>query len=226
MRPGRRVLTITAAISLATTSACAPDPPSAVVGVVVVSCDPGVENGSGMVIAPGLALTSAHVLAGAREITVTSRDRDGERRTDGTIVAFDPEMDLAYVAFAEFPVRPLEVGSAHLDPDDHGMAYVVRHGEVVEVPVRVTRRVQINTEDIYVQGETTRPGFELAAAIEPGDSGGAVVIDGLVAGVLWARSNRFPGRAYAIDAVRASDRIDRQLASGELGDDVDLARCH
>ena len=47
-------------------TACAPDPPSAVVGIVVNACDPAEETGSGMIVAPGLVLTSAHVVAGAR----------------------------------------------------------------------------------------------------------------------------------------------------------------
>lgn len=206
----------------ATAVACAPDPPSAVVGLVVDSCDPGVEIGSGMVVAPGLVLTSAHVVAGADGITIDQ----GGRSSAGEIVAFDPEMDLAYVAFDGVPTRPLPVGSDHIQPDDQGVAYVVRDGVIVELSVRVRRRVQLRTEDIYVQGETMRPGIELDAEIAPGDSGGAVVIDGRIVGVIWARSNRFDRRAYAIDAVRAADLIEQQRATGRIGDDIDVTRCH
>jgi len=209
------------ALSLATVG-CAPDPPSAVVGLVVDSCDPGIELGSGMVVAPGLALTSAHVVAGADGITV----EQGGRSSIGTVVAFDPEMDLAYVSFDGVPIRIPEVGSEHVEPGDAGVAYVVRDREVVQVPVNVRRRIRIRTEDIYVDGETLRPGFELDADIEGGDSGGAVMIDGKLVGVVWARSNRFDDRAYAIDAVRAADLIERQRTSGRLGPDVDVTRCH
>jgi S1-C subfamily serine protease len=212
-----------AAVSLVVVgTACAPDPPSAVVGIVVDSCDPGLEHGSGMVVGPGLALTAAHVVAGADEIEV----RQGDRTALAEVVGFDPEMDLAYLTFMAGPTTPIEVASDHVDPNDRGIAYVVRDGEVVEVPVRIRRRVQIRTEDIYIQGETTRPGFELDAAIESGDSGAAVVVDGKLAGVIWARSNKFDRRAYAIDATRAAARVDEQRATGRLGDDVDIARCH
>lgn len=203
-------------------TACAPDPPTAVVGLTVDSCDPGIEVGSGMIVAPGLALTSAHVVAGGEAITVEQRGRE----STGRIVAFDPEMDLAYVEFDAVPTRLPDVDSDHVEPGDTGVAYVVRDHVVVEVPVRVRRRVKIRTEDIYVQGETVRPGFELDAEIEGGDSGGAVMIDGKVVGVVWARSNRFDERAYAIDAVRAGELIEEQLAAGRLGPDVDIARCH
>jgi S1-C subfamily serine protease len=192
------------------------------VGLIVDSCDPGVDNGSGIVIGPGLVLTAAHVLAGARDITV----EQGGAAAEGTVVGFDPNMDLAYVAFDGPPTRTPTVASTHVGADDTGVAYVVRDAEVVGVPVRVRRRIQIRTEDIYIQGETVRPGFELEADIHAGDSGGAVVIGGQVAGVIWARSKRDPHRAYAIDAVRGAELIDEQLTAGTLGDDVDIARCH
>ncbi len=92
--------------------------------------------------------------------------------------------------------------------------------------MRIRRRVNIRTEDIYIEGETLRPGFELDAGIESGDSGGAVMVDGKVVGVIWARSNKYDERAYAIDAVRAADLIDEQRATGRLGPDVDITRCH
>ncbi|MEO6653384.1 MAG: trypsin-like peptidase domain-containing protein [Ilumatobacteraceae bacterium] len=216
-----RISAVVAAAGLVMT-ACAADPPSGVVGLVIDSCDPGEGHGSGMLIAPDVALTSAHVLAGARRIEVIQ----GGRTVDGTVIAFDPEMDLAYVTFDAVPDRPITVESDHVDPGDRGTAYVVRHGEVVEVPVRITRRVRLRTEDIYVQGETLRPGFELEAAIEPGDSGGAVVVDGAVVGVLWARSNQASRRAYAIDAELGADRIERQRATGTIDAGIDITRCH
>jgi S1-C subfamily serine protease len=167
-------------------------------------------------------LTSAHVLAGAQAITV----EQGDFSAAGTIVGFDPNMDLAYVTFDGPPTRTPTAASAHVDAGDTGFAYVVRDGEVVGVPVRVRRRVRIRTEDIYIEGETLRPGFELEADIQSGDSGGAVVIGGRVAGVVWARSRRDAHRAYAIDAVRGAGLIDEQLATGALGDGVDITRCH
>ena len=203
-------------------TACAPDPPSAVIGIVVDSCDPGQEVGSGMIVAPGLALTSAHVVAGADEIVV----RHGDRETIATVSGFDPQMDLAYLTFDAPPTRALVVASDHVEAGDVGTAYVVREGVVVTIPVRVRRRVNIRTEDVYIQGETLRPGFDLDADIGPGDSGGAVVVDGRLAGIIWARSNRFERRAYAIDAVRAGGLISEQRRAGSLGDDVDITRCH
>lgn len=208
--------------SLLVGPACAPDPPSAVIGIVVNSCDPGQEVGSGMLVAPGLALTAAHVVAGADEIIV----HHGEREAVATVTGFDPEMDLAYLTFDAVPTRTMVVDSDHVEAGDTGTAYVVRDGVVVPVPVRIRRRINIRTEDIYIEGETLRPGFDLDAEIESGDSGGAVVVEGRIVGVIWARSNRFDRRAYAIDAVRAAHLISEQRRTARLGDDVDIARCH
>ncbi len=216
---GRTLATMVALVAL---TGCAPDPPSGVIGLVIDSCDPGQDRGSGILIAPDLALTSAHVLAGARSIEI----HHAGRSIEGHIVAFDPEMDLAYVAFDAVPDQPLTVESEHAQANDLATAYVVRRGDVVELPVRIVRRVRLRTEDIYVQGETLRPGFELEASIEPGDSGGAVVVDGRVVGVLWARSNQSSTRAYAIDAGRGSGLIDEQRATGVIGPGIDVTRCH
>lgn len=208
--------------SLLVGTACAPDPPGAVVGIVVDSCGPGQGAGSGMIVAPGLALTAAHVVAGADGIVV----HHGDREAEATVTGFDPEMDLAYLSFDPVPTPVMPVDSSEVEAGDTGTAYVMRDGAVVPVPVTIRRRVDIRTEDIYIQGETLRPGFDLDAEIRSGDSGGAVVVDGQIVGVIWARSNRFDRRAYAIDPVRAGDLIGEQRRTGQLGTDVDIARCH
>ena len=202
--------------------------PHAAVGLQVRGCDPGVTNGSGMFVEVDgfdepLVLTSAHTLRAAREIVVSRGDHTASGA--GTIVAFDPEMDLAYLTVDGLTTfRPLPVGGAEIDEDERGAAYVVRDGERVALPVTLKRSINIRTEDIYVAGETDRPGYELGADIDAGDSGGAVVIDGRVIGVIWARSRENSERAYAIDPVRAGTRTREQLRTGDLGD-VDISRC-
>ena len=77
------------------------DPPSGVVGLAASGRSTGEAHGSGIVVAPGLALTAAHVVKGAKEIDVMN----GARSTTATIVAFDPEMDLAYIRPGREPRR-------------------------------------------------------------------------------------------------------------------------
>jgi S1-C subfamily serine protease len=215
------------ALLLAVGAGCAPDPPSAAGGVLAAGCRNRTGTGSGIFVRvegadQPLFLTSAHVVKGATEITVTRRGATGV----GTVVAFDPEMDLAYLRVSGLTSRhPATIDSSDVEEGDDGVAYLARDGQVVALPLTIRRRVQIRTENIYVEGETLRPGFELRADIDPGDSGGAVVVDGKVIGVVWARSNRSPTRAYAIDPVRAGDLVRRQLRTGEIDDTIDLTRC-
>ena len=52
------------------------------------------------------------------------------------------------------------------------------------------------------------------------------LVDGKVVAVISLSSTKYEARAYAIDAVRAADLIEEQRASGRLGPDVDITRCH
>lgn len=207
---------------------CAPDPPHAIVGLQVNACDPGLEAGSGALIAPGVVLTAAHVVAGAESITI---EQPGGATGVGEIVGFDPINDLAYVAVDGFVASTLSEASQRAASGDTGTAYVVRDGKVIALPIEIVRPVNIRTEDIYVDEMTSRPGYELRAEIERGDSGAAVVIDGHVVGIIWARSNLAAQRAYAIDVISGSAAIRRQLDTGVIREDtagnpIDLARCY
>jgi S1-C subfamily serine protease len=219
----RRLVALAA--SLLAGGACAPDLPDGVVGLTHTGCPPETSNGSGIVIEPGLVLTAAHVVKGADEIAVAN----GDRTTTATIVAFDPELDLAMLRVAD-PLGPATPLADRDDVDEadvegrRGVAYVVRDAVVQTISVTVRRRINLRTEDIYIDGEYDRPAWELDADTRAGDSGGAVVIDGRVIGVLSLASNRFESRAYAIDPIRGSATIRSQLAAGDLGD-VDLTRC-
>ena len=190
-------------------------------GLSVAGCPPGEAHGTGTIVAPGLVLTSAHVVKGANEIGVTN----GDWSTTGTVVGFDPNMDLAYVRLDSGSAQALDLDGSHVERGDAGSAYVFRDGSVDVIPVRIRRPVRIHTEDIYIEGDTYRPGYELDADIRAGDSGGPVIVNGDVVGVLWARSSKFEDRAYAIDPVAAGDLIREQLQSGEIASNIDLSRC-
>ena len=228
-RPRSLGVVVTVAFSWASGLACEPESPSAIVGLSVKACDTGLESGSGAFVAPGVVLTAAHVVAGARTITV---ERPGSDRTmNGQIIGFDPINDLAYIKVDDRSYQHLEVASSAATSGDTGIAYVVRKGAVVALPIEVARPVNIRTEDIYIDTMTNRPGLELVADINAGDSGGVVIVDGKVVGVIWARSNVAADRAYAMDIVAGSAAVDEQLATGVIGDDstgtaIDLARCY
>ena len=210
-----------AIVVVAAAAGCAADPPSGVVGLTVTGCATGAAHGSGIVVAPGLVLTAAHVVKGAHEIAVTN----GARSATASVVAFDPDMDLAYVRVDGDLGAVSSLAARDVDRGERGVAYVFRDGHATTLPVTVRRPVRIETEDIYIESETSRPGFELDADIQSGDSGGPVMVDGEVIGVLWARSSKFDRRAYAIDPVAAGGRVREQLRTGVIDATIDLGRC-
>lgn len=214
MGPATRSLTATLGLVAAASVGCAPDPPVAAVAVTVDGrCRNVTEHGAGILLDNGLILTSAHVVGGASEIST----RMGGDDSTATIVAFDADNDLAYLKPAKANEHGWQLATAdQLDEISRGSAasvYVVRDGEMTRLDATIVRRVEIDTEDIYIDVDVTRPGWEIRYPIESGDSGGAVTVNGAVIGVVWAKSRVAADRAYAIDPVLGGDLIRRQLAT-------------
>ena len=104
-----------------------------------------------------------------------------------TIVAFDPTNDLAIVEVDErhrsvVPLAALSLQSSSLPIT--GTIGVVRDEKVIRLPVTLRRSVKITTEDIYLDNNVIRPGFELEGDIIRGDSGAVIVVDGKGVGVI------------------------------------------
>lgn len=196
---------------------------SSVLDVRATGCGALTSFGTATLVRDGRAVTAAHVVAGADEVHVI--DRSGvEHRVD--VVSFDPDLDVAVLSTPPDLGTPIEIAADAARAGERGVVAFTRRvdGEVVTrvIDVEVIRHVNIDTTDIYLDADVTRPGFEIEAAIDPGDSGGVVVIDGRAAGIIWARSNARLERAWAVDipdAVRDED----QLAA--MDDAVDTGPC-
>jgi S1-C subfamily serine protease len=81
---------------------------------------------------------------------------------------------------------------------------VVRRDRVVALPAHVRRSISARIRTPDGRRVVRRPALELAADIAPGDSGAPVVtLDGRVAGVVFAQSNRRAHTAYAVSALAA-----------------------
>lgn len=169
-----------------------------------LACD-RVQEGTGFVVAPGLVVTNAHVVAGVERVAVTTGD--GTRHATQP-VAFDPDRDLAVLRVPQLARAPLERGTGHVD--DRGSVFGhPAGGPLRESPMRIAQQIVARGTNIQRDSATEREVFVLAAVTEPGDSGAPVVrTDGVVVGVLFAFEPGQLATAYALtgselDAVLA-----------------------
>jgi S1-C subfamily serine protease len=147
------------------------------------------ELATGVATGDGRVLTVAHALAGGHAVRVAGRPARVLRR--------DPRLDLALLDVPGLRAPPLRLGG-----DDRGVRLVVlRGGRPQRIAGSIRRRVRVLWHDQPGDPPQPRPGLELAAAIDPGDSG-APVLDGRgrLLGVLYARSDEPAGTAWAVDA--------------------------
>ncbi len=198
--------------------------PQAVVDAVVpstvkvqgVACR-RIQEGSGFVVAPGLVVTNAHVVAGEPESLV--QRSDGSQVT-ATVVAFDPARDLAVLSAPDLDRPALPRSRAEVGD----VGAVFGHpagGPLRAAPFQVGRAVTATGTDIYDQNRIEREVLILSSALQPGDSGGALVApDGSVVGVAFAIAPDRPGVAYALDLTE----LDAVL-SGDLSRPVDTGPC-
>jgi S1-C subfamily serine protease len=167
------------------------------VRVEASGCTPTVRNGVATAIGDGLLVTVAHVVAGAETVEVV--DAVG-RRSAAEVVTFDPLLDIAALRTTSEVAVPVTIRPERAAADERGSVVVAGGDDRLEpVDVTVLRRATIETTDIYRDTDVTRPGFEIEASIEPGDSGAAVHLAGGVVGIVWARSTVDPEHAWAID---------------------------
>jgi S1-C subfamily serine protease len=155
-------------------------------------------SGSGFTPAPDIIVTNAHVVAGVDRPSVLRND--GERLR-ATVVVFDSDRDLAVLRVPGFGRSALPVDDAEIG--DEGAVYGHPRGseDLVISPARVETRVNAQGLDLYGESAIRREVLVLAAALEPGDSGGAVVdTSGSVIGVAFAIAPDQPATAYALSS--------------------------
>jgi S1-C subfamily serine protease len=163
------------------------------------------QEGSGFVVAPGLVVTNAHVVAGIAGPMV--QDASGTHQT--SVVLFDPSYDLAVMRVQGLSERPLP-----LDPNQvaRGVQAAVlgypNGGPFTAVPAGVLAEFEAQGRDIYGQGLTLRNVYEIQAAVRPGNSGGPLVQpDGDVIGVVFSRSTTDGDIGYALTSPDVRSRV-------------------
>lgn len=173
------------------------------------------QDGSGALLADDLVVTNAHVVAGAEDVVV-ERHPDGEP-VAATVVAFDPNRDLAVLSVPGLARAPLRLGDAV--QGDVGAVFGHPGGGPLELsPYAVGEEVTATGRDIYGRSTTRRQVFFLAAELRPGDSGGALVnATGDVVGVAFAIAPDDPNVAYALTIEEVQAVLQGPLAPTAAG---------
>ncbi len=184
------------------------------VQIVAQGCGNVIVEGSGFVVAPGLVVTNAHVVAGSSNIT----EYDGVQSEPATPVLFDPNYDLAVLRVPDLTVPPLALDSQFVG---RGTKAVVLGfpGGVSQLNAQragVLLRFDPESPNIYDTSSTQRQIYELQALVRPGNSGGPLVEpDGEVIGVVFSRDSTNTEIGFALASPGVLQRV--RLAEGRPG---------
>lgn len=180
----------------------------------------GLVTGSGFVAGEGLVATNAHVVAGIKRPVVI----DDNGRHQSQVVLINPELDFAVLRTTKLAGPALHLAT---EPISRGTsAAVVGYpggGGYTTASGVVLARYDARGRNIYDTKITIRNIYEIQADVEPGNSGGPLVLsDGRVAGVVFARAVSNEGYGYALTAASIASDLTKASA---LREPVSSGRC-
>lgn len=164
-------------------------------------------SGSGWVASAERVVTNAHVVAGAQDITV--QVAGSTTKLDATVVAFEPNLDLAVLLVPGLSAQPLARSAALPATTEVAVAGFPGGGPYTVVAGRVRGTIDAAGHDIYGTGDVVREVYSLRTTVQPGNSGGPLLTtEGAVAGTIFARSVADPSTGYALTGAQQSAFID------------------
>lgn len=185
------------------------------VQIVSVGCGNVVVEGSGFVVAPGLVVTNAHVVAGSDDIV----EYDGVQSERATPILFDPDFDLAVLRVPDLTVPPLKLDSSYVGRGTKGvvLGYPDGQASLDAQPAGVLMRFDPESPNIYDTATTQRQIYELQALVRPGNSGGPLIEpNGEVIGVVFSRDSNDSHIGFALASPGVLQRV--QEAEARPGD--------
>ncbi|MEL6981882.1 MAG: serine protease [Actinomycetota bacterium] len=164
------------------------------------------QRATGAAIGPELVATVAHSLDGVRHIEM--RGPDG-RSQSAEVVYLDPAKDIALLR----PDRPLSEYLTMIEPEGPGPVGVIRYDDTEQRP-RIDQGDILELVSVTLDGEGRRDAARLAATIEPGDSGAAVIDDdGAMVAMVFATA-RSGDVGWAVSAVEVQAAVDALARRG------------
>jgi S1-C subfamily serine protease len=173
----------------------------------------GIVEGSGFVVANGMVVTNAHVIAGITTPYVV--DSNGTRTA--VAVWFNPDLDLAVLRTTKLAGKPLQLNGA--EESKGTPAAVLGYpggGRFSAKPAAILDQFTATGRNIYDEGDVRRDVYEVRAEIIPGNSGGPLIAkDGTVIGVVFAESTTYDKVGYTLTTKAASSDIAKAVARNQ-----------
>jgi S1-C subfamily serine protease len=154
------------------------------------------QSGTGFVVANDRVVTNAHVVAGVSQPVIEAPNGEA---LQGSIVYFDPEMDLAVILVPGLSAAPLALATTLPAGSDAAVEGYPYGGPFTAGGASVVSVATAQVPDIYGANTTQREVYTLAADVREGNSGGPVLtVNGAVAGVVFARNANTANVGYAL----------------------------
>ncbi len=195
-----------------------------VVRVYGLACGLGVE-GSGWVVAPGLVVTNAHVVAGERRTQIQVRGVGPDLAAE--VVGFDVHNDIAVLRVPSLALPRLRFAQRSASGTAAAILGYPLDGAFNVQPGRLGQTESVHTQNAYGDGHVLRSITPLRGRIRPGNSGGPVIdSEGRVMATVFAaitgtgRPGGFaiPNRLVAAAVRAARGRQLRPVATGRCAE--------
>ncbi|MDH6180656.1 S1-C subfamily serine protease [Microbacteriaceae bacterium SG_E_30_P1] len=178
------------------------------------------QSGSGFVVSDDRVVTNAHVVAGVTEPVI---ETPGGQAIAGTVVYFDPIVDLAVIAVPGLDPEPLPLGDTAQPGTDAAVQGYPFGGPFTSIPAGVMNVGVVSVDDIYEISRSPREIYTLASDVNQGNSGGPVLsLNGEVIGVVFAKSADTSRIGYAATMAELDPVAD---AAAGLTADVSTGQC-
>lgn len=156
-----------------------------------------VGTGSGVIISPdGYIITNNHVIAGAQELTITTNDN---KTFNAELVGTDPQTDIALLKIDADENLP-HIAFANSDQAKIG-EWVLAVGNPFNLTSTVTAGI-ISAKSRDLSGQNEQSFIQTDAAVNPGNSGGALVnTNGELIGIntaITSRTGSYIGYSFAV----------------------------
>jgi S1-C subfamily serine protease len=163
------------------------------VKVLATGCT-DVHQGTAFFVQSHVAVTNAHVVAGATSVSVAG--------AKATVALFDPVNDIAILRVPSLNLVPMRfLGSVPMSGSSASIFGFPLDGSRTLSPSVISGQITAQSRDIYDQNLFNRTVLVLFANVQPGNSGSPVIVNQHVAGVLFSKSLSQSSTAYAIPAA-------------------------